>query len=171
MVIIEDSKGQHYFLNVVQTKIKYLCYTSHRLCEQHTPESFAHHTSPAWSEGSRPPVASNICREATTRLRQKRKIAICCCRCFITPEQKRNTLHVPSLFGEVFEHHVLHVAIAETAEKTRHNRALRNSSTLPVCSGNTKHDFRLFMWIMLQAYCAHLVDYFHLRHNFSKILE
>lgn len=40
---------------------------------------------------------------------------------------------VPFLSSNVFEQDVLHVAVAETAEQTGHNRTLRNPTALTVC--------------------------------------
>lgn len=39
---------------------------------------------------------------------------------------------VPSLSSNVFEQDVLHVAVAETAQQTGHNRPLRNSTALTI---------------------------------------
>lgn len=43
---------------------------------------------------------------------------------------------VPFLFSDAFEEDILHVTIAETAEQTGHDGALRNPLALAVRSGN-----------------------------------
>lgn len=135
-------------------------------CDQKEVVHQSHQTSAErqrqnWDRRERSPSAA-----ADVLLHQNRSEIHCPC-------------HVPSLFCEVFEHHVLHVAIAETAEQTRHNRALRNSSTLPVCSGNTKTRLQTFrdnyVTGLLYTSCVNEsvydLDFAHLHHNFSKIVE
>lgn len=43
---------------------------------------------------------------------------------------------IPFLFSDAFEEDILHVTVAEAAEQTGHNGALRNPLALAVRSGN-----------------------------------
>lgn len=75
-------------------------------------------------------------------------IALCdltasrCCLCVTTSEphggffERWGQSAVPFLFSDAFEEDILHVTVAETAEQTGHDGALRNPPALAVRSGN-----------------------------------